>query len=334
MANAIPLLICDDSSMARKQLIRALPANWPFQISQADNGLSGLDLIRAGKGEVVLLDLTMPDLDGFGVLARIREENLQADIIVVSGDVQEEAVRRALALGARRFIKKPASPGELEAALLALGRGVPDNGLASPAPSSNELPAVSFRDAFREIANIAMGRAAQLLGRVLGVFIQLPIPNVNILEVSELHMALADAQGNKRVSAICQGYIGGGIAGEALLMFHDSDIDDIAQLLNHQPGSSSQFELQLDLATIVIGACLNGLSEQLDTPLSSGHPMVLGQHCTIEELIQLNRNRWKRTLAVEISYALEDRDIKFDLLLLFSEDSVPVLQQKIEFLIN
>ena len=62
--------------------------------------------------------------------------------------------------------------------------------------------------------------------------------------------------------------------------------------------------------------------------------MVLGQHCTIEELIQLNRNRWKRTLAVEISYALEDRDIKFDLLLLFSEDSVPVLQQKIEFLIN
>lgn len=334
MANAIPLLICDDSSMARKQLIRALPANWPFQISQADNGLSGLDLIRAGKGEVVLLDLTMPDLDGFGVLARMREENLQADIIVVSGDIQEEAIRRALALGARSFIKKPASPGELEAALIALEREVPDNGQASPALSRSELPAVSFRDAFREVANIAMGRAAQLLGRVLGVFIQLPIPNVNILEVSELHMALADAQGNKRVSAICQGYIGGGIAGEALLMFHDSDIDDVAHLLNHQPGSSSQFELQLDLATIVIGACLNGLSEQLDIPLSSGHPMVLGQHCTIEELIHLNRNRWKRTLAVEISYALEDRDIKFDLLLLFSEDSVPVLQQKIELLIN
>lgn len=334
MADAISLLICDDSSMARKQLIRALPANWPFRISQADNGLTGLEAIRAGKGEIVLLDLTMPDLDGFGVLARMQEENLHAEVIVVSGDVQEEAVRRALALGARSFIKKPADPRELEAALLALDKSLPATSRTAPSTASIELPVVSFRDAFREVANIAMGRAAELLGRVLGVFIRLPIPNVNILEVSELHMALADAQGNNRVSAICQGYIGGGIAGEALLIFHDSDISDVAGLLNHQPGNSSRLELQLDLATIVIGACLNGISEQLDIPLSSGHPMVLGQHCTIKELIRLNRNRWKRTLAVEISYALEDRDIKFDLLLLFSEDSVPVLQQKIELLIN
>ena len=68
--------------------------------------------------------------------------------------------------------------------------------------------------------------------------------------------------------------------------------------------------------------------------LSSGHPLVLGQHCTIGELIRLNRGRWKRTLAVEISYSLEDHDIKFDLMLLFTEDSVPVLQKKIDFLIN
>lgn len=334
MADAISLLICDDSSMARKQLIRALPASWPFRISQAENGLAGLDAIRAGKAEIVLLDLTMPDLDGFGVLSRMREENLQAEVIVISGDVQDEAVRRALALGARSFIKKPADPKELEAALLALDRNLLPGSHTTSSAASIELPVVSFRDAFREIANIAMGRAAELLGRVLDVFIRLPIPNVNILEVSELHMALADAQGNQRVSAICQGYIGGGIAGEALLIFHDSDISDVEALLNHRLGSSSQLELQLDLATIVIGACLNGISEQLDIQLSSGHPMVLGQHCTIQELIRLNRNRWKRTLAVEISYALEDRDIQFDLLLLFSEDSVPVLQQKIDFLIN
>lgn len=335
MADAISLLICDDSSMARKQLIRALPASWPFRISQAENGLAGLEAIRAGRGEIVLLDLTMPDLDGFGVLARMREEELHAEVIVISGDVQDEAVRRALALGARSFIKKPAAPRELEAALLlALDKHPTAINRTVSSAASVELPVVSFRDAFREVSNIAMGRAAELLGRVLGVFIRLPIPNVNILEVSELHMALADAQGNKRVSAICQGYIGGGIAGEALLIFHDSDINDVEGLLNHPPGNSSQLELQLDLATIVIGACLNGISEQLDIQLSSGHPMVLGQHCTIKELIRLNRTRWKRTLAVEISYALEDRDIKFDLLLLFSEDSVPVLQQKIEFLIN
>jgi hypothetical protein len=62
--------------------------------------------------------------------------------------------------------------------------------------------------------------------------------------------------------------------------------------------------------------------------------MVLGQHCTIEELIRVNRNRWKHTLAVEISYALEDHDIKFDLLLLFTEASVQVLQRKTALLVN
>lgn len=332
MATAIPLLICDDSSMARKQLMRSLPANWPFRVSQADNGLDGLEAIRSGRGEIVLLDLTMPQLDGFGMLARMREEGLRADVIVVSGDIQQEAIRRALALGARSFIRKPADPDELEAALLALGR-LPPSDSTTPPGFDMSLPTVGFRDAFREVANIAMGRAAELLARVLGVFIRLPVPNVNVLEVGELQMALLDAQGNQWVSAICQGYIGSGVAGEALLIFHDSEIDDVARLLDQQSGSSA-LELQLDLAAIVIGACLNGISEQLGMQLSSGHPLVLGQHCTIEELIRLNRGRWKRTLAVEISYNLEDHDIKFDLMLLFTEDSVAALQKKIDFLIN
>lgn len=333
--SAIPLLVCDDSNMARKQLIRALPANWPFRVSQAANGVEGLEAIRQGNGQVVLLDLTMPELDGFGVLAALREEGLAAEVIVVSGDVQDEAVRRAKALGARAFIKKPADPMQLAEALNTLGVDVP----MAPFPDTQDdvyraLPNVSFRDAFREVSNVAMGRAAELLGRVLGVFIKLPIPNVNILEVGELHMALADAQRDTQLSAICQGYIGGGIAGEALLIFHDSEIDDVAQLLNTQRDEGAQLEMLLDLASIIIGACLNGLSEQLNITLSQGHPLVLGQHCPIEDLIRINQRRWKRTLAVEISYGLENLDIHFDLLLLFTEDSVPKLRERLDYMID
>lgn len=333
--SAIPLLVCDDSTMARKQLIRALPANWPFQITQATNGLEGLEAIRRGAGQIVLLDLTMPEMDGFGVLAALREEGLQPEVIVVSGDVQEEAVRRAKALGARAFIKKPADPLQLAEALGSLGVDIslyampPASAMAIP-----EMPSISFRDAFREVSNVAMGRAADLLGRVLGVFIKLPIPNVNILEVGELHMALAEAQRDQSLSAICQGYIGGGVAGEALLIFHDAEIDDVAKLLNTHLDESAKLEMLLDLASIIIGACLNGLSEQLNISLSQGHPLILGQHCPIEDLIRINQRRWKRTLAVEISYSLEDLDIHFDLMLLFTEDSVPRLREQLDFLIN
>src|SRR5690554_8227297 len=61
--DAIPLLICDDSGMARKQLMWALPRGWPFRITQADNGQAGLEAIRAGLSEIILFDLTMSDLD-------------------------------------------------------------------------------------------------------------------------------------------------------------------------------------------------------------------------------------------------------------------------------
>lgn len=333
--SAIPLLVCDDSTMARKQLIRALPANWPFRITQATNGKEGLEAIRRGAGQIVLLDLTMPEMDGYGVLAALRKEGLQPEVIVVSGDVQEEAVRRAKALGARAFIKKPADPLQLAEALNSLGVDISLFGTPqTPAMVMPELPSISFRDAFREVSNVAMGRAAELLARVLGVFIKLPIPNVNILEVGELHMALADAQRDQSLSAICQGYIGGGIAGEALLIFHDAEIDDVARLLNTHLDESAKLEMLLDLASIIIGACLNGLSEQLNITLSQGHPLILGQHCPIEDLIRINQRRWKRTLAVEISYSLEDLDIHFDLMLLFTEDSVPRLRERLDFLIN
>jgi CheY-like chemotaxis protein len=328
----IPLLICDDSNMARKQLLRALPADWGVSVTMATNGLEGLDAVRRGLGQVVLLDLTMPVMDGYQALAAIRAENLEAKIIVVSGDVQEEAVRRVMDLGALAFLKKPADPVELKKTLSRLGLlGAPALQTVVPAGSSG---LISFQDAFRETINVAMGRAAALLARVLGVFVQLPVPNVSMLEVGELHMALADAHSSDRLTAVCQGYIGGGIAGEALLIFHDSDVADMGQLMNRGSAEYTDMEMLLDLSTILIGACLSGIAEQIDIEFSQGHPQVLGTQGGIDDLIRINQQRWKKTLAVEISYSLEGHNIHFDLLMLFTEDSVERLTRKLAYLMS
>ncbi|MEK1905442.1 MAG: response regulator [Pseudomonas sp.] len=332
----IPLLVCDDSTMARKQLIRALPADWPVSITQATQGEEALAAIRQGLGQVMLLDLTMPVMDGYQVLAKLREEGLQCQVLVVSGDVQDEARRRVDELGALAFIRKPADAAELRATLERLGLFNPASSEANSTPPRQEPSLkVNFRDALREVSNVAMGRAAALLARVLGVFVQLPIPNVNLFEVSELHMALQDAQRGQRLSAVCQGFIGEAIAGEALLLFHDSEIADVARLLGWQPKNANETsEMLLDLASVITGACLSGIAEQIDVRFSLGHPQLLGQHAAIEQLIHLNQQRWKQTLAVEISYSLEGHAIHFDLLLLFTEDSVPRLTKKIQYLME
>ncbi|WP_338923456.1 response regulator [Pseudomonas silesiensis] len=329
----IPLLVCDDSNMARKQVLWALPADWPVSVTEAGNGREAMEAIRRGLGQVVLLDLTMPEMDGYQVLSALRAEGLKAQVIVISGDIQEEAVRRVHELGALAFLKKPFDENQLRQTLSQLGLLTkPGQASLGSRPAANTV--ISFHDAFRETVNVAIGRAAALIAQVLGVFVQLPVPNVNILEVGELHMALTDASNSKQLTAICQGFIGSGIAGEALLMFHDSEIADIAQLMQRQSTDYSDLEMLLDLSSVLIGACLSSIAEQIDVVFSQGHPQILGQHAAIDELIRVNSKRWKKTLAVEISYSLEGHDIRFDLLLLFTEDSIERLTHKLAYLMN
>ncbi|OKY28001.1 response regulator [Thalassotalea sp. PP2-459] len=361
-----PLLICDDSNMARKQVARSLPDGWDVEISFATNGLEAIELIKAGKGDVLFLDLNMPEMDGYQVLEAIVQQDLPTMVIVISGDIQPEAHQRVTSLGALDFIQKPVNKEKLTDILAAFGvfnadvqQGETDRPLSckpseplnvTPAsvatPPSEvadvesvpQLPALEgdIRDCYQEIANVAMGQAGDLLARLLDVFVVLPIPNVNLIEVSELSMALSAIEAHESTSGICQGFIGAGISGEALLILNDSSFKDVADLMNYQyeVDDTTELELLMDLANVLIGACLKGVSEQLDMPFSQGHPVVLGQHRKISELIATNSTKWRRTLAIEISYGIENYPIKCDLLLLFTEDSMNTLNNKIAYLLD
>lgn len=103
----VSVLVVDDSPIARKMLIRALPSEWDIEISHASNGLEALAAYRSGKVDVMFLDLTMPDMDGYQVLETLRREDLNCLVIVVSADVQDKAQERVLELGAISFIRKP-----------------------------------------------------------------------------------------------------------------------------------------------------------------------------------------------------------------------------------
>lgn len=118
---SLPLLIVDDSGFARKQILRALPKDWDVNVSQAANGEEALVEIEQGNGEVVFLDLTMPVMDGFGVLEQIRARDLPAMVIVISGDIQPEAKARVMKLGAMAFIQKPINQETLNQVLSDFG---------------------------------------------------------------------------------------------------------------------------------------------------------------------------------------------------------------------
>lgn len=332
------VLICDDSNLARKQLARILPQQWQAAIQFAGHGADALATLKKQPIDWLFLDLNMPVMDGYQVLAELQKLQLPLQIVVVSGDIQPEAHQRVMAMGARAFLKKPVDPQQLAALLQSEVAPVTERSKVVTPPWASDLQQLDpqLRDVFQEITNVAMGQAGDLLARLLQVFVKLPIPNVNLIEVSELTMALASIAPDSQTSGICQGFIGSGIAGEALLILTDSSFSDIARLLNYQGELTTAVELELlmDIANILIGAVLKGIAQQLDISFSQGHPVVLGQHAPVSELIKANAKRWRKTLTIELSYGIEGFDIHCDLLLLFTEDSLKTFRYKLAFLLD
>ena len=114
---AVPILVVDDSAMSRKLVVKALPTEWDVEVHQAGNGQEALDVYKSCRAQVMLLDLTMPVMDGFEVLESLQREGLKPLVIVISADVQPKAQERVKELGAAAFLKKPIKTDELKKVL-------------------------------------------------------------------------------------------------------------------------------------------------------------------------------------------------------------------------
>ncbi|AMF93060.1 response regulator [Vibrio fluvialis] len=328
------VLICDDSALARKQMARSLPASLNADITFAVHGLDALSILETQRFQLMFLDLTMPELDGFGTLEAMRDKGYTTPVVVVSGDIQPKAKERVLALGAKAFIQKPINKDDLNAVIRTLVE--PPTQPRIVTPISIELPVLRRRDIYMEVANVSIGRAADALARHFDVFVQLPLPNVNIFEVSELHMALRDLADNVHVSGVCQGFSGEGIAGEALVLLTDSSVADLKKLMKVPADNEELEELELimDVSNILVGSFLNGLGEQAEVRFFQSSPVLLGQHIPIDSVIQSTAGSFKKTMTFEVSYNIEGTSIRCDLLFMFVDESLPLLDSKLAYLME
>ena len=104
------LVVDDEERMVR--FIRLNLEHDGFQVSEAFNGTQAIDKIRSSLPDLILLDVMMPDIDGFEVLKMIREIHT-VPVIMLTAKGEEEDRVRGLELGADDYITKPFSPREL-----------------------------------------------------------------------------------------------------------------------------------------------------------------------------------------------------------------------------
>ncbi len=117
---AANILVVDDVADNRDLLIRRLKRLDLTHVDQAANGLEALAAIAAKPYDLVLLDIMMPELDGFGVLTALRDQGVNdMPVIVISAMSEIDAVVRCVELGAEDFLFKPFNPTLLRARVLA-----------------------------------------------------------------------------------------------------------------------------------------------------------------------------------------------------------------------
>jgi len=119
---ALSVLVTDDSKLSRRSVKKSLPPELDYDISEATNGQEAIDLLAENTFDLVLLDLTMPDVDCVDVLEYLsKREQCFPNVIVISADFQPEKQRIVLSLGAKRFIRKPLDKEELAMTMFELG---------------------------------------------------------------------------------------------------------------------------------------------------------------------------------------------------------------------
>ncbi len=119
------ILIVDDSALSRRTLRRILETAG-YDVVEADDGMTALEVYFLEKPNLVLLDLVMKGMYGLDVLVKLREMDPNALVVVASADVQSSTRKMVDEAGALAFINKPFTSEPVIAAVeAALAEGAP-----------------------------------------------------------------------------------------------------------------------------------------------------------------------------------------------------------------
>ena len=112
---AMPLiLVVDDSAFSRGRVLAAIKS-LGHRIIEAVDGQEGLKVVDEHDPDLIISDLLMPNLDGMGLLAGMRDRQRQTPVIIVSADIQASSRALCEELGAAAFLNKPFQTLELAA---------------------------------------------------------------------------------------------------------------------------------------------------------------------------------------------------------------------------
>lgn len=179
----VRILIADDHEVVRRGIAAQIAQRPDWEvIAEATNGRDAVELALRLEPTLIVLDLSMPELNGLAAASRILAQQPEARILILTVHESEQVVREVLAAGARGYVLKSDAGRILMAALDTLleggsfftpkvGRMVVDGYLRQPAPEEPGAGALSARE--REIVQLlAEGKSNKEVAAALGITVK------------------------------------------------------------------------------------------------------------------------------------------------------------------
>ena len=110
------ILVVDDAAFMRMRCSKLLTDSG-YEVVEAENGLDAIAKYKASKPDAVLLDITMPEMDGLTALKEIRKVDPEAKVAMVTAMGQQSMIMDAIKSGAKDFVVKPFQPDRVLAAV-------------------------------------------------------------------------------------------------------------------------------------------------------------------------------------------------------------------------
>ncbi len=110
------VLVVDDAQFMRMRAVKLLTQNG-YECIEAENGIEAVDKFKSERPDAVMLDITMPDMDGLEALKQIQKIDSNAKVAMVTAMGQQSIVMEAIKAGAKDFVVKPFDPNRVLAAV-------------------------------------------------------------------------------------------------------------------------------------------------------------------------------------------------------------------------
>ena len=191
MASPIRVLLADDHSLVRKGFRRLLEDEPEIEVvGEAASGSAAIELAHRLKPQVVVMDLSMPDVDGLQATAQILRSQPEIGILILSMYSEDNYVRNAFAAGARGYLLKNALEVDLPYAIkeVAAGHTVLAPGLNMPAQAQeSDFDKLSQRE--REVLQyIVQGKSNREIAVALGLSVNtISVHRANLMQALGIH---------------------------------------------------------------------------------------------------------------------------------------------------